>query len=182
MANLPIGTPKVFTGVESLVFTKYDADGDLMADSYKLMASIEDTTSLSQEDPDVNEIKHEDGSIAYATSTPGSWTFTTDLSNLNKTILTEFFGFREAADGELIAPQGDPNIMAKIEIIFSGGVDKATCWQVKLANNVVLESLRTDIARGRLTGTLMTVDLDQLLPTPTGTPDLRAFSFGTVTP
>ena len=173
MAEKMTGTKKVEGGIEKITLKKYNADGvTLGADTWTLTDSVQDTTSITQEEGDVTEILNEKGGIIKSISKRGTRTFTTNSGDIQEGLLVDLMGYTKAADGELVAPSGNPEIYVQATLEFQGG-NQVICHKIKLNPSMTLESLSSGIAQAVLTGKLEEVDVS----TNKDGSDMREFGF-----
>ncbi len=161
MAEKVTGTKLVLGGVQKTVITPYDSDGaTLGSDTYTLTDCVEGTTTIEQEESEITDILNEQGGVIKSLATMGTRSFTTNSGDIQESVLVGLFGYyKHPNTGALIAPTADPDIYAKVEVYFSGGLYKATCAKVSFANSLTIESLNEGIAQGVITGQLMNVSV-----------------------
>ena len=178
MAEKMTGVKKVEGGVEKIVIKKYAEDGvTLDADTWTLVDSVQDTTSITTEDGDITTILNEKGGVIKTISKKDTKTFTTNSGDIQENLLVGLMGYTKAADGELVAPNYNPEIYIQATLYFQGG-NGVICHKIKLNPSVTLESLSSGIAQAVLTGTLEGVDVSIAKD---GS-DMREFGFKDVVP
>lgn len=161
MAEKITGIKKIEGGIEKIVIEKYVDEVTLATDTYTLVDSVKDTTSITTEDGDRNRILNESGKLIKEISTDDVKTFTTNSGDIQENVLVDLLGFVKKPDGEITAPLGNPNIYIRATLYFQGG-SKVVCHRIKLNPSVMLESLSSGIAQAVLTGTLERVDVSEL--------------------
>jgi len=184
MAEKITGDSLVLAGCDKTVLTTYEMVGGkltLSANTYTLTNIIKDSTTITQEDATVTNIESEQSEIIKPIVSKGSRTLTLETGDIREAILIDLFGYRkDATSGELIAPIEDPEIYVKAEVYFAGGTYKAICYKVALANSLTIESLSGNVAKGVITGNLMSIDVADYDTDPGADADVRTFSIAPV--
>ena len=154
----------------------YDADMNLNLGeiTYDIHDIVGDTIALTQDDPDTTEIPWEFGDDPLDTNVKaGAKNFTCQCLDFQDDVLKALFGCR-VLNGATIWPTGYEDLYVYIRVVFEN-FDLVMPY-VKMDAKTTLENMRTDIARGELSGTLMSKELTIAgLPTvdgqaaPTGT-------------
>lgn len=136
-------------------------DGDhIGATGYDVFSIVGDTFSVTQDDPDTTEIPHEfsDNPLDENT-TMGTATLTMQCLDFDDDLLVELFGCTKTTIGtgdsakDVISfPAEYKDLYCLVQLEFA---DKVVVFpKVKMNSKAVFENLRSDIARGELSGTL----------------------------
>lgn len=145
---------RVFANLKYLYFTPWTDEATLGDTTYDLVNIVGDTTSLEQEDNDVNELEHEFSSEPlYENVTLGAKTFTTECIDFRNDVLKELLGWETDEAGNAYAPINYKDLYCKIEMGFNSTEDIVILPKVKLNSRAVLSSMKTDASRGNITGT-----------------------------
>lgn len=155
----------VFTGLKYMYITPWEEDtvnkGLKLADkTYEVVNIVGDTTSLEQEDNDVQEVEHEFSSTPlYEAVTLGKKTFTAECADYQEDVLVNLFGWDKGKDGTetkesviQYAPTGYKEFYAAIELGFNSSDKVVVLPKVRLDSKVALASMKTDISRATITG------------------------------
>lgn len=154
----------VFTGLKYMYITPWVAQADgtgleLAEDTYEIVNIVGDSTSLEQEDNDVQEVEHEFSSTPlYEAVTLGKKTFTAECADYQEKVLVNLFGWEkgEVTEGEesdvQYAPTGYKEFYAAIELGFNSTDKVVVLPKVRLDSKVALASMKTDISRATITG------------------------------
>lgn len=137
----------------------YDADMNLNLGeiTYDIHDIVGDTISLTQDDPDKTEIPWEFGDDPLDTNVnAGAKNFTCQCLDFQDDILKALFGCK-ILNGATIWPTGYEDLYVYIRVVF----DKfdLVLPYVKMDSKTTLENMRSDIARGELSGTLMSKEI-----------------------
>ena len=147
-------------GVTQILLTPY-ADGVKGSTTYSLDNIIADTTEITQEDDETNPIDCETrDEPVFENRTLGAKTFAAESGDIQEPILVNCMGFTKDADGNLLAPASYKEIWAEVEIVF-GDKGSLVAPKVKLSGHVQASSLKTDMVRGIINGTLYSVDMGE---------------------
>lgn len=147
-------TRRVFANLKYLYFTPWTDESTLGNTTYDIVNIVGDTTSVEQEDNEVNEIPHEFSSEPlYENVTLGNKTFTCECLDFQNDILKEMMGWDTDATGNAFAPIQYKDLYCKIEMGFNSTEDIVVLPKVKLNSKSVLSSMKTDASRGTITGT-----------------------------
>lgn len=141
-------------------------DGDTIGTTgYDVFSIVGDTFSVTQDDPDTTEIPHEfsDNPLDENTSL-GTATLTMQCLDFDDDLLVELFGCTKTTIGtgdtakDVISfPAEYKDLYCLVQLEFA---DKVVVFpKVKMNSKAVFENLRSDIARGELTGTLYNTDV-----------------------
>lgn len=150
------GGRTVFTGLKYMYITPWEADTEgklkLSSTTYEIVNIVGDTTSLEQEDNEVNEIEHEfSGTPLHEAVTLGKRTFTAECADYQNDVLTKLFGWKE--EGQAVyAPSGYETLYAAIELGFNSTEKVVVLPKVRLDSKVTLASMKTDIGRATISG------------------------------
>lgn len=141
-----------FQDAKAMFVTRYDDDGNLERETYDIHDIVGDTVSLTQDDAERTEIPWEFGDDPLDENTSlGKKTFTCQCLDFQNVIMRTLFGC-EIINGSVVFPSEYKDLYVMIRIVFDD-VDFVLPY-VKMDAKPVLENLRSDIARGELTGTL----------------------------
>lgn len=147
-------TRRVFANLKYLYFTPWTDESTLGTTTYDIVNIVGDTTSVEQEDNEVNEIPHEFSSEPlYENVTLGNKTFTCECIDFQNDILKEMMGWETDGAGNAFAPIQYKDLYCKIEMGFNSTDDIVVLPKVKLNSRAVLSSMKTDASRGTITGT-----------------------------
>lgn len=149
---------KVFTKPTRILFTPYDGD-NLGDTTYALDNVVADSTSITQDEADRNEIECEtrDENI-YESITLGSYQFTCDNADWQEQLVIALLGFTKKGD-ILAAPSSYVEKFAQIEIQFGDTNDTANYRgsvvipRVLLTSAATMESLKTSTGNMTVSGT-----------------------------
>lgn len=156
MAKVVLDTGRrVFTNLKYLYFTPWKADGTALDETtYDVVNIVGDTTSVEQEDNEINELEHEFSSEPlYENVSLGAKTFTTECIDFQNDVLKSLFGWETDEAGNAFAPINYKELYCKIEMGFNSTDDIIVLPKVKLNSRAVLASMKTDASRGTITGT-----------------------------
>lgn len=147
----------VFTGLKYMYITPWEKDDSgkltLSANTYEIVNIVGDSTSLEQEDNDVQEVEHEFSSTPlYEAVTLGKKTFTAECADYQETILVNLFGWEKKGDA-IIAPASYKELFAAIELGFNSTDEVVVLPKVRMDSKVTLASMKTDISRATISGT-----------------------------
>lgn len=148
----------ILTGVKAIIFTPYKSTGELdTANAETLDSIIADTVAISQEDPTTNTIDCEtsDSPIIEATNL-GKYTVEMSSADIKAAILTKCLGFvagssTEGGTGAYFAPSSYTPIYAMLEIQMTGA--EFVLPKVLLGSKIDASSLKTNVAKGTISGT-----------------------------
>lgn len=149
---------KIFTKPTRILFTPYNGD-DLGETTYALDNVVADSTSITQDEADRNEIECEtrDENI-YEAITLGSYQFTCDNADWQDDLVTSVLGFTKVGD-ILAAPSSYVEKYAQIEIQFGDAKDtvgyrgSVVLPRVLLSSAATMESLKTSTGNMTVAGT-----------------------------
>lgn len=145
---------RVFANLKYLYFTPWTDESTLGDTTYDIVNIVGDTTSVEQEDNEVNEIPHEFSSEPlYENVTLGNKTFTCECLDFQNDILKEMMGWDTDETGNAFAPIQYKDLYCKIEMGFNSTEDIVVLPKVKLNSKAVLSSMKTDASRGTISGT-----------------------------
>lgn len=141
-------------------------DGDhIGTDGYDVFSIVGDTFSVTQDDPDTTEIPHEfsDNPLDENT-TLGTATLTMQCLDFDDDLLVELFGCTKTNVGTEQAPKYVVSFPSEYRDLYClvqlEFADKVVVFpKVKMNSKAVFENLRSDIARGELSGTLYNTDV-----------------------
>lgn len=151
-------------------------DGDTIGTTgYDVFSIVGDTFSVTQDDPDTTEIPHEFSDTPLDENTSmGTATLTMQCLDFDDDLLVQLFGCTKTTIGtgdtakDVISfPAEYKDLYCLVQLEFA---DKVVVFpKVKMNSKAVFENLRSDIARGELTGTLYNTDVklgDAIVDTP----------------
>lgn len=151
-------------------------DGDTIGTTgYDVFSIVGDTFSVTQDDPDTTEIPHEFSDTPLDENTSmGTANLTMQCLDFDDDLLVELFGCTKTTIGtgtsakEVISfPAEYKDLYCLVQLEFA---DKVVVFpKVKMNSKAVFENLRSDIARGELSGTLYNTDVklgDSIVDTP----------------
>lgn len=139
-----------------------NADGVLAkaGDTYKLSEVIRDTTSITQDDPEVQEIENEFGSAPILSNTQlGAYQFSAEVADMQATLLEKLCGYVKGtgtSGDRVFAPSTYTPIYAEIALAFKTGDNKyiaAVLPKVQLNSKATFDSLSSNMGRITLAGT-----------------------------
>lgn len=141
-------------------------DGDTIGTTgYDVFSIVGDTFSVTQDDPDTTEIPHEFSDTPLDENTSmGTATLTMQCLDFDDDLLVELFGCTkttigtgESAKDVISFPAEYKDLYCLVQLEFA---DKVVVFpKVKMNSKAVFENLRSDIARGELSGTLYNTDV-----------------------
>ena len=133
--------------IVATLFTGSEQDDVPKGDSYILEDVVEDTTSIAQDDNDVNDIECETSDSPILSIVKlGKYQFTAEVADTQKDLLVALMGF---------APAQYKKLYAKIDVVFEEG-ETMTAFvvpKVQLNSKLMLESLNSNVGRINLAGT-----------------------------
>lgn len=141
-------------------------DGDTIGTTgYDVFSIVGDTFSVTQDDPDTTEIPHEFSDTPLDENTSmGTATLTMQCLDFDDDLLVELFGCTKTTIGTgtsaksvISFPAEYKDLYCLVQLEFA---DKVVVFpKVKMNSKAVFENLRSDIARGELSGTLYNTDV-----------------------
>lgn len=142
-----------------VIFVPWENGDTLGTNGYDIHAIVGDTFSLTQDDAERNEIPHEfsDDPLDENVSM-GNRTLSMQCLDFADEIMVNLFGCtKDATTGIVSFPSDYTDLWCLVQLEFD---DKAVVMpKVKMDAKTVFENLRSDIARGELTGTLYSTDV-----------------------
>lgn len=150
------------TGVIFVPWTDGDTIGTI---GYDVFSVVGDTFSVTQDDPDTTEIPHEFSDTPLDENTSmGTATLTMQCLDFDDDLLVQLFGCTKTTIGtgdkakDVISfPAEYKDLYCLVQLEFA---DKVVVFpKVKMNSKAVFENLRSDIARGELSGTLYNTDV-----------------------
>lgn len=145
---------RVFSNLKSIIFTPWKNESTLGEDSYDLVNIVGDTTSSEQDENEVNEIAHEfSNEPLYENINLGKKNFATECIDFQNDVLKQLFGWETDEDGNAMAPITYKPLYCKVEMQFNSTEDIIVLPKVKLNSRAVIASMKTDAAKGNITGT-----------------------------
>lgn len=154
MATVIDAGRRVFSNLKYIYFTPWTDESTLGSTTYDLVNIVGDTTSSEQDENEVNEIAHEFSSEPlFENVNIGKKNFSTECIDFQNDVLKELFGWTVDAAGNAFAPITYKDLYCKIEMGFNSTEDVIVLPKVKLNSRAVIASMKTDAARGNITGT-----------------------------
>lgn len=154
MATVIDAGRRVFSNFKYIYFTPWTDESNIGGTTYDLVNIVGDTTSSEQEENDVNEIAHEFSSEPlFENVNIGKKNFTTECIDFQNDVLKELFGWETDENGNAFAPIAYKDLYCKIEMGFNSTDDVIVLPKVKLNSRAVIATMKTDAARGNITGT-----------------------------
>lgn len=145
---------RVFSNLKSIIFTPWTDESTLGEDSYDLVNIVGDTTSSEQDENEVNEIAHEfSNEPLYENINLGKKNFATECIDFQNDVLKQLFGWETDDTGNAMAPITYKPLYCKVEMQFNSTDDIIVLPKVKLNSRAVIASMKTDAAKGNITGT-----------------------------
>lgn len=155
-----LATAKKFKKVTQILVTPYDEDGVALGQTaYQMDNIVADSTSLTQDDPETNEIACETRDEPVDTvTTLGSYQFTTNSADIQKELLTGVMGFVEDTSTKILyAPASYKDFFAEVRLKFENG-DSLVLPKVKLNNKIEATTLKTGLVQAVISGTAFSVE------------------------
>lgn len=145
----------------AMFVTPYVVDADLNLNlgtsTYDIHDIVGDTISLTQDDPERTDILWEFGDDPLDTNVrAGAKNFTCQCLDFQDAVLQSLFGCT-VVNGATVWPTGYKDLYVYMRIVFEN-FDLVMPF-VKMDAKTTLENMRTDIARGELSGTLMAKEI-----------------------
>lgn len=154
MAKVELGARRTFSNLKAALFTPWTDEKTLGEETYDLVDIVADTTSVEQEDNEVNTIEHEfSGSPLVENISLGSKTFTTECIDMQNDVLKGMFGWATDEAGNAFAPKAYKPLYCKIELQFNSTEDIVVLPKVLMNSKAVFASMKTDVSRANLSGT-----------------------------
>lgn len=145
---------RVFSNLKSIIFTPWENESTIGEDSYDLVNIVGDTTSSEQDENEVNEIAHEfSNEPLYENINLGKKNFATECIDFQNDVLKQLFGWETDEAGNAMAPITYKPLYCKVEMQFNSTEDIIVLPKVKLNSRAVIASMKTDAAKGNITGT-----------------------------
>lgn len=152
-----LSTRRVFSNLKSMKFTPWTDESTLGVDVYDITNIVGDTTSVEQDDPEVNEIASEfTDAPLYENTTLGNKNFTCECIDMQNEVLKGLFGWEADTEGNVYAPAAYKPLYCKVELAFNTTDDIIVLPKVKMNSKATLASMRTDVSRGTISGTCYT--------------------------
>lgn len=145
---------RVFSNLKYIYFTPWTDESTLGSTTYDLVNIVGDTTSSEQDENEVSELAHEfSNEPLFENINLGSKNFTTECIDFQNDVLKELFGWDTDEAGNAFAPITYKPLYCKIEMGFNSTEDVIVLPKVKLNSRAVIASMKTDAARGNISGT-----------------------------
>lgn len=174
MANVTLTGRRVFSNLKSMKFTPWtDESTPGTGDVYDITNIVGDTTSIEQDDPEVNEIASEfTDAPLYENTSLGRKNFTCECIDMQNEVLKGLFGWETDEKGNVYAPAAYKPLYCKIELAFNTTNDIIVLPKVKMNSKATLASMRTDVSRGTISGTCYTAKVKGSTDGPEKTTDM----------
>lgn len=154
MAKVELGARRQFSNLKSALFTPWKDEKTLGENTYDLVDIVADTTSVEQEDNEVNTIDHEFSSTPLVENISlGAKTFTTECIDMQNDVLKGMFGWATDEAGNAFAPKAYKPLYCKVELQFNSTDDIVVLPKVLLNSRAVFASMKTDVSRANISGT-----------------------------
>lgn len=161
MAVTKINSNQVrFQDPTGVIFIPWTGTGGVIGtDGYDIHDIVGDTFSLTQDDADRTEIPWEFGDDPLDENISlGNRNLTMQCLDFQNDIMTNLFGWEKDSAGDFVwAPSQYKDLYCTIILQFEG--KSVVMPKVKMDSKTALENLRTDIARGELSGVLYSTDI-----------------------
>lgn len=161
MAVTKINSNQVrFQDPTGVIFIPWNGTGGVIGtDGYDIHDIVGDTFSLTQDDADRTEIPWEFGDDPLDENISlGNRNLTMQCLDFQNDIMTNLFGWEKDTAGDFVwAPAQYKDLWCTIILQFEG--KSVVMPKVKMDSKTALENLRTDIARGELSGVLYSTDI-----------------------
>lgn len=146
-------------GVTQILATPYTEGGELGTTAYSLDNIVADSTSLTQDDPETNEIACETRDEPIDTvTTLGSFQFTTTSADVQPEFLTNFLGFTQDSSTKILyAPSAYKDTYAEFRLVF-GESGSLVIPKVKLNSKIEAATLKTGMVQATIAGTAFSVE------------------------
>lgn len=131
---------------------------------YSFADVLRDSTSLTQDDPEVNNIENELSDDPIRTNvTLGTRTFQTTLEDIQTDMVVEMAGFtKDSTSGKVYAPASYTDKFAEVTIVLDKGNDAYVgiiLPKVQLNTKMILESLSTSMVGLQIGGTALATEV-----------------------
>lgn len=132
------------------------ADGVKGSKTYQMEDIIRDSTTVTQDDAEENQIENEYGSAPIANNVKvGNFTFTTQIADMQKDLLKDIAGFTvDETSGVAYAPATYKEVFAEIALVFQNGSKycAAILPKVQLNPKTVFESFSSNVGNITING------------------------------
>lgn len=147
-----------FQDPTGIIFIPWTSASVLGTNGYDIHDIVGDTVSLTQDDADRTEIPHEfsDDPLDENVSL-GNKNLTMQCLDFQNIIMKNLFGYNTDTPGFAAAPAQYKDLYCCVILQFEG--KSVVMPRVKMDSKTTLENMRTDIARGELSGVLYTTDV-----------------------
>ena len=148
-------------GVTQILFTPF-VEGEKGETTYSLDNIIGDTCEITQEDNEANTIECETrDEPVFENIVLGAKTFTAESGDIQEVILVNCLGFiKDNTNGNLYAPVKYQENYAEVELVF-GEKGSLVAPMVLVSGHIQASSLKTDMVRGIISGTLYSTEVMQ---------------------
>ena len=146
-------------GLTRILLTPYTGDAK-GSTTYSLDNIIGDTCEITQEDNETNTIDCETrDEPVFENITLGAKTFAAESGDIQESILVNCLGYtKDTTNKNLYAPVKYKELWAEVELVF-GEKGSLVAPKVKISGHVQASSLKTDMVRGIISGTLYSVEM-----------------------
>lgn len=160
--------PKFIVG--TLFTGKETDDAEPLGDSYIFEEIERDTTSISQDDNDSNDIECETSDNPIdSTVSLGKWQVSAELDSVSDQLLIDIMDFYEDVNGNICAPPNYQDKFIRFEVVYKIGVDESGKDQLiamrvpkmKLNSRLVLESLNSNLGKITIAGTAQNIRVNK---------------------
>lgn len=135
-------------------------------DTYRFDNVLKDSTSITQDDAETNNIENEVSDAPILTNTTlGNWNFASTIEDVQKTLLKEFCGYTLGVDTnvtKVYAPSSYKEVYAEIAVLLKNGSQYVAFIlpKVQLNSKMLLESLSSNMAGFSLAGIAQNTTVD----------------------
>lgn len=132
-------------------------DGTTKGDkTYQMENIIQDSTTLTQDDPEENSVNNEYGSAPIVNNVKlGSYTFETQIADMQKDLMKDIAGFTvDETSGIAYAPNTYKEVFAEVVLVFESGGKyiAAILPKVQLNPKTVFESFSSSVGYIQISG------------------------------
>lgn len=145
--------------IVATLFAGTETDDVAKGDSFILEDVIEDTTSVAQDDNDVNDIGCETSDSPILSIVKlGKFQLAAEVADTQKDLVVAMMSFKAGTTTttKIFAPSQYKQLFAKFDIVFEDATGNMTAFvlpKVQLNSKLMLESLNSNIGRIGLAGT-----------------------------
>lgn len=140
-----------------LFITPFTDENTKGSTTYQVENIVRDSTTITQEDNEENPVENEFSSTPIVNNvTAGSYTFATEIGDLQGTLVEALAGFKvDDTSNKIYAPEGYVEKYAEIALVFAkadGDYVAAILPKVQLNAIVLIESLNSSVGRLTIAG------------------------------